>query len=61
MVRKLLNDHIIHVLRKICSHTETGDTVDTSLHSVITHFCHIVVLSNNKVMRRNKKKTQEVG
>lgn len=39
MVRKLLNYYIVHMLGKICGHTETSsDTMDTFLHSVTVDF-----------------------
>lgn len=63
MVRKLLNDYIVHMLGKICGHTETSsDTMDMFLPSVTVHFCHIFVFSDNKKMHKiNAKNLQETG
>lgn len=52
MARKLLNDWIVWRSGKICSHTETSDTVDTSLYSTVIVYCHIIAFSD----KRNKKK-----
>ena len=62
MVRKLLNDNIVHVLGKIYSNTETtSDTVDMPLHSVTIHFCHIVAFSDNKKNAQEQKTPQEAS
>lgn len=53
MARKLLNDCIVCRSGKICSHTETSDTVDTSLYSTVIVYCHIIAFSDK---RNNKKK-----
>lgn len=61
MVRKLLNDYIVHTLGKICGYTETSsDIMDMFLHSVTVHFCNIFVFSDNKKFTRVKN-LQETG
>lgn len=55
MARKLLNDCIVWRSGKICSHTETSDTVDTSLYSTVIVYCHIIAFSD----KRNKKKKKQ--